>query len=245
MNADLTQQLVIANRILFARGIVDAFGHVSVRADADADAFLLSCNRAPGLVGPEDIALYGLDGEPLQALAHRPYLERFIHSEIYRARRDVLAVVHSHSWNVVCVGITGRRFRPVMHMAGFLLSGAKHFDLRKVTGDSDLLIRNATLGQALAQTLADSSCVLMRGHGCTVVGASLKQAVYRAVYAEANAQLLVAATPLGDIEFLTDGEAALSSRTMDSQVTRAWELWAQALSETSRFSTHQTEETHK
>ena len=228
----LTRQLVLANRILYARGVVDGFGHVSVRQPGQpgqAGTFLLSRSRAPALVEEDDVGCYGLDGEPLEGTAGKPYLERFIHSEIYRARADVVAVVHSHSPSVIPFGITGRKLRPVFHMSGFLGSGSAHFEIRDTAGDSDLLIRSPALGKALAASLGGCACVLMRGHGSTVVGASLEHAVYRAVYTEVNARLQAAAMALGTPTYLTQAEAELAAAANDPQIPRAWALWEHEL----------------
>ena len=221
----LVEKLVQANRILYDQGIVDGLGHVSVRHGALPDAFLLSCNRAPGLVRREDIVCYGLDGEALTPTQERPYLERFIHAEIYRARPDVAAIVHSHSPSVIPFGVTGHRLRPVFHMAGFLGSGTAHFDIRDDHGETDMLVRDARLGAALARSLGSCSCVLMRGHGSTVVGTSLEQVVYRAIYAEENAKLQLQAAPLGQIRFLSEKEASLAAAANDTQILRSWNLW--------------------
>ncbi|MCZ8256876.1 MAG: class II aldolase/adducin family protein [Polaromonas sp.] len=228
----LARQLVLANRILYARGVVDGFGHVSVRQPGQpgqADTFLLSRSRAPALIEEADVGCYGLDGEALEGTTGKPYLERFIHSGIYRARPDVMAVVHSHSPSVIPFGITGQRLRPVFHMSGFLGGGSAHFEIRDTAGDSDLLIRSPALGKALAASLGDCACVLMRGHGSTVVGASLQHAVYRAVYTEVNARLQAAAMALGPPTYLTRAEAALAAAANDPQIPRAWALWAHEL----------------
>ncbi|MDB5944878.1 MAG: aldolase [Ramlibacter sp.] len=221
----LVEKLVYANRILYDQGVVDGLGHVSVRHDTAPDVFMLSCNRAPAMVSPRDIVCYDLDGEAVSSGAERPYLERFIHSEIYRARPDVVAVVHSHSPSVIPFGVTGNRLRPIFHMAGFLGSGSSHFEISDVAGDTDMLIRNRELGRALAQSLGDCTCVLMRGHGSTVVGTSIEQVVYRAIYAEVNAKLQMNAQGMGDVRYLTTVEAGLAAATNDSQIGRSWELW--------------------
>ena len=117
--SDLIDRLVYANRILYDQGIVDGLGHVSVRHPDQEDVFLLSCNRAPGMVKRQDIVCYDLDGNAVSETNERPYLERFIHSEIYRARPDVVAVVHSHSPSVIPFAITQNPLKPVFHMSGF------------------------------------------------------------------------------------------------------------------------------
>ena len=227
--SDLVDRLVYANRILYDQGIVDGLGHVSVRHPHQEGVFLLSCNRAPGLVKRQDIVCYDLDGNAVSETTERPYLERFIHSEIYRARPDVVAVVHSHSPSVIPFAITHNPLKPVFHMSGFLGSGSAHFEIREAAGNSDMLIRSAYLGEALAKSLGKHNCVLMRGHGSTVVGTSLEQVVYRAIYAEVNAKLQLAANGLGDITFLNEEEAKLASDMNDGQIPRSWNLWVTRL----------------
>ncbi len=227
--SDLVDRLVYANRILYDQGIVDGLGHVSVRHPNQEGVFLLSCNRAPGLVKRQDIVCYDLDGNAVSNTTERPYLERFIHSEIYRARPDVVAVVHSHSPSVIPFAITHNPLKPVFHMSGFLGSGSAHFEIREAAGNSDMLIRSAYLGEALAKSLGKHNCVLMRGHGSTVVGTSLEQVVYRAIYAEVNAKLQLAANGLGDITFLNEEEAKLASDMNDGQIPRSWNLWVTRL----------------
>jgi ribulose-5-phosphate 4-epimerase/fuculose-1-phosphate aldolase len=222
----LLKKLSLANRILYDQGIVDGFGHVSVRHDKSPEYFLLSRNRAPGLVRPEDILSYDLEGHPAEPTDQRSYLERFIHSEIYKARPDVVSVVHSHSPGVIPFGITGQRLRPVFHMSGFLGSGSALFEIRDAGGNTDLLIRDSGLGRALALSLGAHNCVLMRGHGSTTVAPSLELAVYRAIYAEANAKLQLQAAAMGSINFLSEEEAALAAASTEGQVVRAWDLWA-------------------
>jgi ribulose-5-phosphate 4-epimerase/fuculose-1-phosphate aldolase len=227
--SDLVDRLVYANRILYDQSIVDGLGHVSVRHPNQEGVFLLSCNRAPGLVKRQDIVCYDLDGNAVSNTTERPYLERFIHSEIYRARPDVVAVVHSHSPSVIPFAITHNPLKPVFHMSGFLGSGSAHFEIREAAGNSDMLIRSAYLGEALAKSLGKHNCVLMRGHGSTVVGTSLEQVVYRAIYAEVNAKLQLAANGLGEITFLNEEEAKLASDMNDGQIPRSWNLWVTRL----------------
>jgi ribulose-5-phosphate 4-epimerase/fuculose-1-phosphate aldolase len=221
----LVDKLVLANRILYRQGVVDGFGHVSARHNASVDHFLLARNMAPGLVRRDDIVTFDLEGEALDAAGRRVYLERFIHAAIYRARPDVQAVVHSHSPAVIPFGVTQQPLRPVFHMAGFLGEGTALFEIRDVAGDTDLLVRDARLGAALATTLGMRSTVLMRGHGSTVVGASVEQAVYRANYAEVNARLQLQAKQLGEVTYLNVEEAAKAATSNDTQVARVWELW--------------------
>lgn len=225
LDTALVTDLVYANRILYDQGVVDGLGHVSVRNPQDPNSYLLSCNRAPGLVKREDIVCYDLDGQAISPTSQRPYLERFIHGEIFRERPDVMAVVHSHSPSVIPFGVTQISLRPIFHMAGFLGAGSAQFEIHDHAGDSDMLIREPYLGAALAKSLGQHSCVLMRGHGSTVVGSSLYQVIYRAIYAEVNAKLQLQAMGLGDVKYLNETEAQLASDVNDGQIQRSWNLW--------------------
>jgi len=223
---DLVDKLVLANRILYRQGVVDGFGHASVRHDGSPEHFLLARNMAPALVRRDDILTFDLEGVALDANGRRVYLERFIHAEIYRARPEVQAIVHSHSPSVIPFGVTRQPLRPVFHMCGFLGEGAARFEIRDVAGDTDMLISDGRLGAALAAALGGSSAVLMRGHGSTVVGTSIEQAVYRAIYAEVNAKLQLQATQLGDVTYLSAEEATKAAKVNDTQLPRVWELWS-------------------
>ena len=227
--ADVIDELVIANHILFHNGVVDGFGHVSVRHPDRADRFLLSRSIAPATVKAADILEYDLDGAPVVPNGPGVYLERFIHGEIYRARPDVMAVVHSHSPSVVPFGVVPSvPLRPIYHMASHLGAGAPVFEIRDHAGDcSSLLIDCQELGVALAGSLGDHTTVLMRGHGSTVVGNTLRQAVYRAIYTEMGAKLQASALSLGAVTYLTVGEAAAAMKVNDGTLNRSWTLWAQ------------------
>jgi HCOMODA/2-hydroxy-3-carboxy-muconic semialdehyde decarboxylase len=220
-------ELAIANRILVDQGVLDAFGHVSVRHPTRADRFLLARNMAPASVTPDDILEFDLDGEIVDGKGQKPYLERFIHGEVLRARPDAMAVVHSHSPAVIPFSVAqGVPLRAVSHMGSFLGVQTPVFEIRDVAGDaSDLLIRDGPLGVALARSLGAGPAVLMRGHGVTVVGATLREAVFRAVYTEFNARIELEALGLGPVTFMTAGEAAASAATNASQVDRAWNVW--------------------
>ena len=171
--AALIDALVVANRILHRHGVVDAFGHVSVRDPDLPDRFLLSRSLAPDQVTRGDIMTFDLDSNALDADSRQPYLERFIHGAIYRARADVRSIVHSHSPSVIPFGAVGLPLRPLYHMSSFLGAGSPTFDIREVAGDTDMLVRDPPLGEALASALGEHSVVLMRGHGSTVVGANV------------------------------------------------------------------------
>lgn len=227
MNSELHLDLATANRILFNEGVLDGFGHISARNPMDTNRFYIARAIAPALVTPEDILEVDLDGTVHDAQGRRTYAERFIHSEIYRARPDVNSVIHSHSPTVIPFGVTGTRLRPVCHMSGFLGNKTPVYEIRNFLGErSDLLVTNRKLGEALAITLGQSNVTLMRGHGSVAVGNSIKQAVYRAIYTEVNARLQIQAQALGDVNFLTDGECEDTTDMIDIHLNRPWELWA-------------------
>ena len=228
--ASAIRELVDANHILFDQGVVDGFGHVSMRHPVRPDHFLLARSMAPALVTETDVLEFDPDGAPTEAGSPAVYLERFIHSEIYRTRPDVVSVVHSHSPAVVPFSVvSGTKLRPICHMCGFLGAAAPVFEIRDVAGPgSDLLIRDSRLGAALAQSLGQSAAVLMRGHGSTVVGGTLRQAVFRAVYTEVGARLQSEAMRLGPVTYLTEEQGEATARTNDAQIDRTWLLWLKA-----------------
>jgi HCOMODA/2-hydroxy-3-carboxy-muconic semialdehyde decarboxylase len=219
--------VVAANRILSDQGVVDGFGHVSARHPEDPKCFLLARSMAPGLVTADDIMEFDLDGAALDPRGRTLYVERFIHSEIYKAHPEVNAVVHSHSPSVIPFGVTKVPLRLIYHMARFWAPTFR-YSIREAGGPAtDMLIRNPDLGAALAQKIGASAVVLMRGHGDVVVGRTLRQAVFRAVYTEVDAKLQAEALRLGggEVEFLNDEEAAKASQTNEAVLSRPWELW--------------------
>ncbi len=220
----LVDDLVTANHILGQQGVLDAFGHVSVRQPGASHRFLLARSLAPELVTAADILEYDLDGNPIDARGRSSYLERFIHSEIYKARPDVQAIVHCHTPSLVAFGVSTVPLRVVSHMGFFIADGVPIFDIRDAAGMTDLLVKDARLGRALAETLGRKPAALMRGHGAVIVGDTLPTAVGRSVYLDGNAQLQARALALGGtITYLDPEEARL--RAGSNAFDRAWELW--------------------
>jgi ribulose-5-phosphate 4-epimerase/fuculose-1-phosphate aldolase len=227
-DAALLEDLVAANRILFDQGVVDGFGHVSARHDKDANRYLLSRSMAPALVTRDDIIEYDLDSTPVDANGRVSYLERFIHGEIYKARPDIVAIVHSHSPAVIPFANTAAPLRPMNHIAGFLGAGVPVFEIRDTAGPAtDMLIRNPALGHALAAKLGTQGVLLMRGHGSVAAAQSVRHVVFRAVYTEVNARMQADAMRLGTPTFLSAEEAAAAAKTNDALVDRPWALWKQ------------------
>jgi len=222
----LIDDLVIADHILAEQGVLDAFGHVSVRHPGNPQRFLMSRSLAPALVNADDIMEYDLDGNAVDPKGRASFLERFIHAEIYRARADVNAIVHSHAPAVIAFGTTQTPLRPITLVAAFLSPRVPVFEIRRVAGMSNMLVSNPQLGRALAETLGANSVALMRGHGMVVAAPTLPLAVYRAVYTTIDAKLETDAISLGGpVTFLEPEEAETANKTLDQIHLRAWELW--------------------
>jgi ribulose-5-phosphate 4-epimerase/fuculose-1-phosphate aldolase len=226
VDAGLIEDIVIGSRILADFGVLDGFGHVSARDPKNPNRFLMSRSLAPALVTADDIMEFDLDGNAVDAGGRSVFLERFIHSEIYKARPDVMAVVHTHSPGVIPFSVTQVPLRPMYHNAAFLAAGAPVWDIAKDFGATDMLVRDAARGKSLAGTLGDKSVVLMRGHGDVTVGPSVKMAVFRAYYTDVNARLQSQAVALGgDINYLTAEEGANADTVNFVVLDRIWNLW--------------------
>jgi HCOMODA/2-hydroxy-3-carboxy-muconic semialdehyde decarboxylase len=188
MNADgeraaAIDALVTANHILANEAVFDdGYGHVSMRDPEVPDRFLMSSAVSPAVVTVGDVMDYDLSGEPLDGQDRLTYSERFIHSEIYAARPEVNAIVHSHSPSVIAFGVVDVPLRSLFHVAHFLSKGAPVFDLSAVEGQpTNALITNAHRGKALVEALGEAPIILMRGHGYTVVGPTIEMAAQRAI----------------------------------------------------------------
>ncbi len=222
--------LVAANHILFDQGVLDAYGHVSVRSRNNPAHYFLSRSRAPGLVTKADIMEFDENSNPVDQRGRPMYSERFIHGEIFRAHPEVQAVVHSHASSVLPFSVTGVALRPVLHMAGFLPQKVPTFEIRDVAGeDNGMLVSDGRVGASLAQSLGTSSVVLLRGHGMAVTGPTIRHAVFRAIYTQVNAQVELEALRLGSVTYLNAREAvrvdAVNEGTLNSTNARQWQLW--------------------
>ena len=227
----LHDDLVLANRILANEGVLDAFGHVSVRDPENAQRFAISRSRAPDLVEKSDLQILDASGARVGGSDGPSYSEVAIHAAIYRHRPDVHAVVHSHSPSVIPFGATGIPLRPIFHAASAMGSVAPVFDIAERFGDTDMLVRTAQQGDALAAVLGAGTVALMRGHGCVVAKGDLRSAVFVAVYLERNATLVLQARQLGEVRYLSAGEAERAGEMILSPMSRdrAWELWTRRL----------------
>ena len=226
--AELMADLAAASRILVAQGVVDGFGHVSMRHTAAKDRYLLSRSIAPALVTPTDIIEYDLDSNPCNADGRSSFLERYIHGEIYKARPDVMAVVHSHSPSVIPFGLVGVPMQAMFHNAAFIAAGVPVFDIREKFGATDMLVGNGVKGVALAAVMGQHDIALMRAHGSVACGPTLQTAVFRAVYTEVNARVQHWTTALAGgaaIAALDAEEGRLADAVNQTAGMRAWDLW--------------------
>jgi ribulose-5-phosphate 4-epimerase/fuculose-1-phosphate aldolase len=223
----VVENLVVANRILANEGILDAYGHVSVRDPRNPNRYLIARSVAPEFVTAADILRYDLDSNPIDANAPAGFIERYIHGEIYKARPDVMAIIHTHSAPVIPFSVSTVPLRPVFHMASFLADGVPVWDPES-SGDpaaAQILVRNPALGASLAATLGKRTVALMRGHGAVIATVDVIVAVKDAIYLDANARMQSAAIALGGpIKYISPQEAhAMEAAVGD--INRAWDYW--------------------
>ena len=222
----LIEDLVAANRILADQGVLDGWGHVSVRHPRNPNRYLLSRSRAPELISAEDIMEFDLDSNAVDARGRPLYTERFIHGEIYKARPDVVAIVHTHAPALIPFGISKVPLKPVYHRSAFIAAGVPVFEIRERAGMTDMLIRDQALGRALADALGNHPAALMRGHGAVVVGPSLQRVVGRSIFLPLNATLQMQAAALGGpVTYLDPEEARKIEEREGYGLARAWEAW--------------------
>jgi HCOMODA/2-hydroxy-3-carboxy-muconic semialdehyde decarboxylase len=218
----VASDLIAANRILAANGVLDSFGHVSIRDPRNPNRYLQTQAMAPRDVSVADIVTFDLDSNPIDANGRPPYRERFIHGMIYQARSDVNAVVHSHSPTIIPFSVTEKPLRAIFHNGHFLGQGTPVWEIREHAGENNnMLVLSNELGRSLAEALGQGSVVLMRGHGNAIAAHDLKTCVFRAIYTEVNAKLQMQAVMLGGpITFLNEYEM-LKKQNVD----RPWDTW--------------------
>lgn len=229
--AQVMNDLVLGSRILAHEGVLDAFGHLSVRHPDQADRFLISRSLSPELVQLADLQLFNLEGKRVGGNEGPSYVEVPIHAALYRRRPDIGSVSHTHSAGVVPFGVTGASLRPIFHMGSVAGSAIPVFDIADRFGDTDLLVRTMEHGDALAAVLGQGTTALMRGHGVAIVASDARSAVFISLYLERNAQLLQQALRLGEPRYLTDEETKLASAALlgPGPLGRAWEHWVSRL----------------
>jgi HCOMODA/2-hydroxy-3-carboxy-muconic semialdehyde decarboxylase len=222
------EDLVIASRVCAESGVIDAYGHVSARSPDNPSRYFMSRAIAPELITEADLVEYDLDSRPVAEGAPAGYNERYIHGEIYKARPDVMAVVHNHSHSVVPFSCTPCRLRPLFHMSAFIGLGVPNWDIRDAQHGTDMLVRNSVLGASLAATLGAHPAALMRGHGSVVVGEKIQIAVGRTIYLDHNAKMQYQAMMMtGDggasVVYMDDAEVA--ANVVWQEYVRSWDLW--------------------
>ncbi len=220
------QDLVIAYRILAEHGIIDAYGHISVRSSSNPERFWMARSVAPELVTEADMMEFDMDSQPVDAQGRSPVNERFIHGEVYKLRPEVMAVVHNHSPSVIPFSCTNTALQPIFHMSAFIGLGVPNWEIREARAGTDMLVRDSYLGESLARKLDQHPAALMRGHGAVVVGESLAIAIGRSVYLEQNARMQfqaeILAGPDGAITFMDDSEVA--ANVVWQEYGRFWNL---------------------
>ena len=234
---DLRRELALANRILGNEGIIDAFGHASIRHPGNPHRYFLARSRSPLWVEPEDIYEFDLDSEPMKPPTVELYGERVIHGEIYKARPEVNAVVHCHAPSLMPYCMTGVTLVPMCHLGATMGERVPFWDQRDEFGDTNLLVVKPEEGASLARTLADNWVVLMRRHGATIAGTSLRQVVFRSIYTCANAEFQLRAMTIGNLGPCTPAEARQAGEfnLRDKPMARAWEYWTLRLGERGKF----------
>ena len=224
------RDVVIANRILAHQGVVDAYGHVSIRHPQNPERFLLSRSRSPELVEERDIMEFTLDGKVVGDDRRPPYLERFIHGGIYEARPDVMAVVHSHAEETLAFGISTVPLKPVIHVSSSIGGTVPVWDIAEKFGDgTNLLVVNQDHGRDLAKRLGQGRVALMRGHGFAAAGSTIQDVVRMSVYLPVNARVLAQAMSFGaTFKPLAKGEIEVRGHFNPKapESWRAWEYWA-------------------
>jgi HCOMODA/2-hydroxy-3-carboxy-muconic semialdehyde decarboxylase len=223
----IIEDLVIASRICAEYGVIDAYGHVSVRNESNPNHYFMSRDVAPELIQEEDILEFDLDSNPVNPNSPKGYNERYIHGEIYKARPDVHSIVHNHSHAVVPFSCTPCELKPIFHMSSFIGLGIPNWDIRDAQKGTDMLVRNSMLGKSLADKLGNHPAALMRGHGSVVTGNKIQTAVGRTIYLDYNAKMQFQAMMMtgssDQVVYMDDDEVA--ANVSWQEYYRSWDLW--------------------
>jgi ribulose-5-phosphate 4-epimerase/fuculose-1-phosphate aldolase len=225
--APARQQLALANRILANEGVIDAFGHISIRHPTNPDRYLIARHRAAELVEPSDILEFTLDSEPVEPTDAQLYSEMVIHGSIYKARQEVHSVCHHHAMPLLLYCVTDVEMVPLIPLGTTMGDIVPVWDSRDEFGDTRLIVTTPAVADSLARALGNNWTVLMRRHGATVAGRTVREAVYRSIYTCLNAQLQTSAMAAGKIHPRSRGEVEQISgyAVSDRPVNRAWDYW--------------------
>jgi HCOMODA/2-hydroxy-3-carboxy-muconic semialdehyde decarboxylase len=223
----IIEDLVIASRVCVEHGVIDAYGHVSVRNPENPNTYFISRDLAPEFITESDILEMDMESQPVSPNSPKSYNERFIHSEIYKARPDVHAIVHNHSHSVIPFSCTSCELRPIFHMSAFIGLGVPNWDIREAQKGTDMLVRNQFLGKSLADKLGSHPAALMRGHGSVVVGEKIQVAVGRTIYLDQNAKMQYQAMLMSEnpAEIIYMDEAEVAANVKWQEYYRSWDLW--------------------
>ena len=226
--AEARKLLARANRMIANEGVLDAFGHVTMRHPSDPTRYLMSRSRGPELVQPEDIHEFTLDSQIVKPIKERLYGERVIHGEIYKARPEVNAVCHHHAASVLPFCISGSELKAVYHLGATQGAKVPFWDARDDFGNTNLIVAKPEEGASLARALGPHWLVLMRRHGATVAGRTLEELTFRTIYTARNAALQIQAHGLGHVSPLNEEEIELAGtyNLQPGPVARAWEYWS-------------------
>jgi len=223
----IIEDLVVASRVCVEHGVIDAYGHVSARNPDNPNTYFISRDLAPEFITENDILEMDMDSNPVNPNSPKSYNERYIHSEIYKARPDVMSIVHNHSHSVVPFSCTTCELRPIFHMSAFIGLGVPNWDIREAQMGTDMLVRNSFLGKSLADKLGKHPAALMRGHGSVVVGHKVQVAVGRTIYLDQNAKMqyqamMMSGNPM-EVVYMDDSE--VTANVSWQEYYRSWDLW--------------------
>ncbi len=222
---ELLDELVIANHVLANENVVDSYGHISLRHPENPEHFFISCSRSPEIVARDDLMEFDLEGNSVDGSTMVPYGERFIHGAIFEARPDVQSIVHNHALSVIPFGVTQTPLKPIIHTGAAIGQNIPIWDIEDEFGATDLLVRNMEQGRDLAKCLGNATVVLMRGHGCTIVGKHVKGATIGAVYLQISASVQLQSMQLGKPKYLSIEETEKCTEMFysDLAMDRVWE----------------------
>lgn len=230
MSAENPQTLVmLANRMLAHEGVLDAFGHVSLRHPTDPEKFFLSRSLAPQSVTETDVLEYDLTGEPVIPTDAALYSERVIHSAIYRMRPDVKAICHHHALSMMPFCLADIKLRVTTQLGATIGRLVPIWDQREEFGATNHLVTRDAEGVSLAKCLGSNNLVLMKRHGVTVVGRSLRELVFRSIYSCRDAEIQLRSLVYGEIDAFTPEEIALAEKFPEATLVRAWDFWRSRL----------------
>ena len=230
------RDLVIANHILGNEGVVDAFGHVSIRHPKNSQRYFLARSRSPQIVEESDILEFDLDSNCIDDKGFRTYSERFIHGSVYKARPEVMAVCHSHAHELVPFTVTNTSIRPIWVFSAAIGPDVPVWEIRDdFPTEDNMLIINDEVGASMCRTLGHAAACILRGHGAVIASTDIKRTVMISMGLMTNAKMLMQAHMLtaarggnAEIRYLSEGEVKSTTDVLYNVrgLNRAWEFWS-------------------